>query len=141
MEHEYKKIKFGKKAIEQFPYLEEVNDHFTFKGREISLDEYLYHQFDHYHYNFYEIYALMTGKTEIWRVGYGSEEEDIELCYGGIYKKEGVSVIKTKNNEWFLQEWEDSDDEEELAKEIRKPVPEDLLKYVIELDPEEVESR
>ena len=27
------------------------------------------------------------------------------------------------------------------AKEIRKPVPEDLLKYVIELDPEEVESR
>ena len=141
LKHEYKKINFDKKAVEQFPYLKKVNDHFTFKGREISLDEYLYHQLDHYHYNFYEIYALMTGETEIWGVGYGSEEDDIELYYNGIYKKEGVTVIKTKNNEWFLLEWKDSDDEEELAKEIRKPVPEDLLKYVIELDPEEVESR
>ena len=138
--HKYKKVKLGKKAIKQFPYLKEITDHFTFKGREISLDEYLYHRFDHYHYNFYEIYALMTGETEIWRVSYGSEDNDIELYYDGIYKKNYIDVIKTKTNEWFLQEWEYSDDEED-PKEIRKPLPEDLLKYVLELDPEEVRSR
>lgn len=141
LKHEYKKIKFDKKVVEQFPYLKGTIDHFTFKGREISLDEYIYHRFDHYHYNFHEIYALMTGETEIWRVGYGSEDDDIELYYDGIYKKNYITVIKTKTNEWFLQEWEYSDDEEEDPKEIRKPIPEDLLKYALELDPEEVESR
>lgn len=139
--HNYKKIKFGRKVVKQFPYLKETIDHFTFKGREISLDEYLYHQFDHYHYNFRKIYALMTGETEIWSVGYGSEDDDIELYYDGIYKKNGITVIKTKTNEWFLQEWEYPDDEEKDPKEIRKSVPEDLLKYVLELEPEEVESR
>ena len=139
--HEYKKIKLGRKVVKQFPYLKEFNDHYIFKGREISLDEYLYHQFDHYHYNFREIYALMTGETEIWRVCYCSEDSDIELCYDGIYKKNYIDVIKTKTNEWFLQEWEYSDDEEEDPKEIRKPLPKDLLKYVLELNPEEVEKR
>lgn len=138
--YEHKKVKLGKKIAKQFPYLKEINDHFIFKGREISLDEYLHHQSNHYHYNFREIYALMTGETEIWRVGYGFEDDDIELYYDGIYKKNYVSVIKTKTNEWYLQEWEHSDDEED-SKEIRKPIPEDLLKYVLELDPEEVESR
>lgn len=145
LKHEYKKIKFGKKAIEQFYYLKEVDDHFTFKGREISLDEYMYHCFDHYHYNFHEIYALMTGETEIWSVGYGSEDGDIELYYDGLYKKNNICVIKTKTNEWFLQEWDwenyDDEDDESEPKEIRKPIPEDLLKYVLDLDPEEVESR
>jgi hypothetical protein len=139
--HEYKNVKFDKKVIEQFPYLKKTVDHYIFKGREISLDEYLYHQFDHYHYNFREIYALMTGETEIWGVCYGSEDGDIELYYNGIYKKNYIDVIKTKANKWFLQKWEYSDDEEKEPKEIRKPVPEDLLKYVLELDPEEVESR
>lgn len=141
--HEYKNVKFDKKVVEQFPYLKGAVDHYTFKGREISLDEYLYHQFDHYHYNFRKIYALITGETEIWGVCYGSEDCDIELSYDGIYKKNYVDVIKTKANEWFLQEWEYSDDEEDedYPKKIRKPVPEDLLKYVLELDPEEVESR
>jgi len=139
--HEYKKVKLGRKAVKQFPYLKEFNDHYTFKGREVSLDEYLYHQFDHYHYNFREIYALMTGETEIWGTGYGSEDSDVELYYYGIYKKNYIDVIKTKTNEWYLQEWEDTDDEEEDPKEIRKPIPKDLLKYVLELNPEEVEKR
>lgn len=140
LSYECKKIKFGKKVTKQFPHLKEIDSHYTFKGREISLDEYLYHQFNHYHYNFHEIYALMTGETEIWSVGYGSEEDDIELYYYGIYKKNYIDVIKTKTNEWFLQEWEDSDDEK-APKEIRNPIPEDLLKYVLKLEPKEVESR
>lgn len=139
--YEHKKVKFGKKVAKQFPYLKEINDHFTFKGREISLDEYLHHQSNHYHYNFHEIYALMTGETEIWGVCYDSEGDDIELHYYGLYKKNRIDVIKTKTNEWFLQEWENSDNEEDLSKEIRKPLPEDLLKYVLKLVPEEVESR
>ena len=48
------------------------------------------------------------------------------------------NVLTAEEIEKLLEE----DIEEELPiKEIRKPVPEDLLKYVIELDPEEVERR
>lgn len=134
IKYENKRVKYDKIVFKQFPHFKEWDTHYTFKGREISLDEYLWHQFDHYHFNFYEIYALMTGETEIWRVGYGSKDSDEELCYTGIYKKEYIDVIKTKSGEWFIKEWEDE-------KEKRLPVPKDLLEYVASLDPEEVEAK
>ena len=136
-----KKPKYNRLAKKQFPYIKSWNTHYTFKGREITLDEYLWHQFDHYHYNFYEIYGLMTGKTEVWSVCFNcyNEKDDIEFSYEGVYHKEYVNIIKTKSGEWFLQEWESKEDDENEEK--RKSLPKDLLDYVVALDPEEVKTR
>lgn len=134
LKHENKKIKYDEIVFKQFPYFRDWSAHYTFKGRDISLDEYLWHQFDHHHYNFYEIYALMTGETEIWSVNYGTKDDDIELCYTGIYKKEYINIIKTRSGKWFIKEWKDE-------KEKRLPAPKDLLKYVTSLIPKEVEAR
>lgn len=136
-----KKPKYNRFAKKQFPCIKNWNTHYTFKGREITLDEYLWHQFDHHHYNFYEIYGLMTGKTEVWSVCFNcyNEKDDIEFSYKGVYHKEYVNIIKTKSGEWFLQEWESKEDDENEEK--RKSLPKDLLDYVVALDPEEVKTR
>lgn len=123
-------------------------NHWTFKGKEISLDEYLWYQGKHHHYNFYEIYGLMTGETEIWSFC-DNCDNDILFLYSGVYRKEYIDIIKTRTNEWFIRDWEingkEIDDEtgEEYYnyKEIRKPIPADLLEYVISLNPEEVKLR
>lgn len=144
-----KPVKITFKGRKQFPYSKKWSGHHTFKGREITLDEYLYHQFDHYHFNFYEIYGLMTGKTEVWRVWDNRNGEDeIELSYDGVYNKEYVDIIKIRNGYWHLREWEEgelvTDEYGETYHETiekRVPVPKDLLDYVIALDPDEVSLR
>ena len=90
----------------------------------------------------------MTGETEIYGVCKdfcAEDDNEIVLVYYGCYHKNYVSIIKTKSNEWFLQEWKDGEtkigeDGEEYTEsiEIRKHLPQDLLDYVIALDPEEV---
>lgn len=139
LKHEYnKEIKVPEIVKKQFPYYKPT-DAFKFKDRDITIEEYLWHQFDHYHYNFREIYALMTGETEIWSVCYDTYDDgdDIEISYYGLYNKNYITVIKTKSGEWFLQKWiEDGGYIEE-----RKEVPKELLDYVITLDPKEVELR
>ena len=148
LDYKIEKIDYSEIALKQFPEIEECDYHYTFKGRYITLDEYLYHQLDHWHYNFREIYALMTGETEIYGVCKdfcAEDDNEIVLVYYGCYHKNYVSIIKTKSNEWFLQEWKDGEtkigeDGEEYTEsiEIRKHLPQDLLDYVIALDPEEV---
>ena len=148
LKYENKEIEIPEIVNEQFPYFKKWNTHYIFKDRDISLDEYLWHTFDHYHFNFREIYALITGKTEIWSVCTNFINDDLELSYDGIYNKEYVTVIKTKAGEWFFQKWEkgetliDEDGEEYIDNiEKRLPLQKELLDYVITLDPEEVKLR
>jgi len=102
----------------------------SFRGKEITLPEYFEIQGSHWHFTFQEVYGQMTGETTfVEKVGYIGKT-DIKEHLQFIYNKKWVDVIFV-NNEWFVQEWEDSEDGD--SKEIRKPVPADLLKAIYNL--------
>jgi Fic family protein len=62
------------------------------------------------------------------------DKSDIDTMYVFYYNKEYTTVCHKKDDTWFIQEWEKGDpDDDALDLEIRKPVPEDLLKEVLKV--------
>jgi hypothetical protein len=97
--------------------------HFYFKDKkELTAGDYFTLSFNHEHYEFPEVYGLMTGETTfVEEIGICGEG-DIQKMLRFIYKKQSVTVIYVKDI-WLLQKWEGD-------KEIREPLPNDLLAVV-----------
>jgi hypothetical protein len=114
---------------------------YKFRGKKVTLKKYFDIISDHQHFYFSEIYAQMTGETTfLYKLGlvYADQQErdksDIDTMYIFYYNKEYTTVCHKKDDTWFIQEWEKGDpDDDALDLEIRKPVPEDLLKEVLKV--------
>lgn len=100
---------------------------FSFNGKEdITAGEYFRLKMEHWHFSFQEIYGKMTGETifisEIGIMG----KSDIARAFSFIYHKAETHVYCTTKGVWYIPEWDDK-----AEKEIKKPVPEDLLSMAI----------
>lgn len=100
--------------------------HFYFKDeKELTVGEYFQLTWTHEHYEFPEVYGLMTGETVFVQPVSGFENAIARCEY--IYKKETVSVAHLKDGSYALLEWN-----EKTHKYDSLPLPEDLQQIVWE---------
>ena len=104
-------------------------EHYYFKGKSLTLDEYLPLTFDHWHYTFQEIYGYITGEIvynePIWLVG---DTEHDKKAYDFIYQKKHVTVYDYKDGHAAIVEYDDK-----TESDVFREVPEDLMQEVIKL--------
>jgi len=102
--------------------------HFYFKDeKELSAGEYFRLTYTHEHYEFPEVYGLMTGETVfVQPIGVcGFEDLMAEGEY--IYNKECVHIAQLKDKSYVLLKWN-----EKTHKDDFLPLPEDLQQVVLE---------
>lgn len=110
------------------PKLETKNwKKYSFKGKKnISLSDYFNEISKHLHYDFPAIYGEITGETTFVDKVTLDPTDKNEKMYIFIYNKEYTTVVKDKaTGEWFIEDWDEDSD-----KEIRNPVPADLMEEV-----------
>ena len=96
---------------------------FSFRGNnDVSLHEYFDIIRNHWHFTFQEIYGEMTGETVLVEDVFNTEYDKMLLF---MYNKERVTV-GLKGNEWCMLDWDFEKDVE-----IKKPVPDDLMKHLL----------
>lgn len=101
-------------------------EHFYFKDeKELTAGEYFRLTYTHEHYEFPEVYGLMTGKTVFIQPVSGFENAIAGCEY--IYKKETVSVAQLKDESYALLKWN-----EKTHNYDSLPLPEDLQQIVLE---------
>ena len=110
---------------------------YKFRGKKVTLKKYFDIISDHQHFYFSEIYARMTGETTfLYNIGLMfvdniDYDKECAFWYNGKYT---IVCHKKDDNSWFIQEWSEEDvDDDTPSEEIRKPVPEDLLKEILKV--------
>ena len=107
--------------------------HFYFKDKkELTAGEYFRLTYNHEHYEFPEVYGLMTGETTFnGEVGIWPDPEhpvDYDRILAFYYHKEYTQVCHKTDGTWYISDWDDVAD-----KEVRKPVPADLIAEVLKV--------
>lgn len=100
--------------------------HFYFKDeKELTAGEYFQLTWTHEHYEFPEVYGLMTGETAFVNSVNGFDDSIAGCEY--IYKKELVRVAQLKDRSYVLLKWN-----EKIQNNDVLPLPEDLQQIVWE---------
>jgi hypothetical protein len=100
--------------------------HFYFNDeKELTAGEYFQLTYTHEHYEFPEVYGLMTGETTFVQIicGIGDFITDCEY----IYKKETIHVAQLKDESYTILKWN-----EKTHKDESLPLPEDLQQIILE---------
>lgn len=99
--------------------------HFYFKDeKELTAGEYFRLTYTHEHYEFPEVYGLMTGET-VFVQTIGGLTDIVECEY--VYKKERVRVAQFKDGSYALLKWN-----EKTHKDDSLLLPEDLQQIIWE---------
>lgn len=126
------KINWYPTANEFYVYCEpkmETKDYkkYKFRGKRVNLSKYFDLTFyNHSHYDFSQIYGMMTGETTfngevgIWPDPNHPVDYDRILVF--YYHKKYTQVCHKTDGTWYISDWDDVTD-----KEVRKPLPEDLM--------------
>lgn len=106
---------------------------YSFRGKRVNLSKYFDLTFNsHSHYDFSQIYGMMTGETTFnGEVGIWPDPEhpiDYDRILAFYYHKEYTQVCHKTDGTWYISGWDDVTD-----KEIRKPVPTDLMAEVLKV--------